>query len=192
VKKRWILVAVAAVLLPAGIAAAASTHSTVKLSGKQSVTVTCSGKSLTVVPSATSATLTCVPKAKATKPATAAAPTTAPPPTTPPAPALTPQQKNAVQAAKNYLNTEPGFSQQGLIDQLDSPDGSGFSVADATAAVDSLGVDWNAQAVDAAKNYNSSEGGFSCSGMIQQLDSPDGSQFTVAQATYGATQAGNC
>jgi hypothetical protein len=135
--------------------------------------------------------LTCVPKSKA-QAAAPPTPTTVAPPKAPAAPALTQQQKNAVQAAKNYLSTEPGFSQQGLIDQLDSPDGSGFSVADATAAVNSLTVNWDAQAVDAAKNYDSTEGGFSCSGMVQQLDSPDGSQFTVAQATYGATQAGNC
>jgi hypothetical protein len=112
--------------------------------------------------------------------------------TTPPAPALTQQQHNAVQDAENYLSSEPGFSQQGLIQQLSGPGGDGFSVADATAAVDSLTVNWNAQAVDDAQNYNSSEGGFSCSGMIQQLSGPGGDGFTVAQATYGATQAGDC
>jgi hypothetical protein len=84
-----------------------------------------------------------------------------------------------------------GFSQQGLIDQLDSPDGSGYSVNDATVAVDSLNENWNAQAVLSAKSYLQLQP-FSCSDLIQQLDSPDGSQFTVDQATYGATQAGDC
>ena len=120
-----------------------------------------------------------------------------PPPTTTTAPhvttpVLTQQQQNAVEDAKNYLSAEPGFSQQGLIQQLSGPGGDGFSVADATAAVDSLTVNWNAQAVDAAQNYNSTIGGFSCSGMIQQLSGPGGDGFTVAQATYGATQAGDC
>ena len=117
---------------------------------------------------------------------------TTPPVTTPPAPVLTQQQQNAVQDAENYLSTEPGFSQQGLINQLSGPGGDGFSVVDATAAVDSLNVNWNAQAVDDANNYNSTVGGFSCSGMIQQLSGPGGDGFTVAQATYGATQAGDC
>jgi hypothetical protein len=213
--KRLVLVVVAAIataVAPLAVASASShktSHKTVSLSGGQSVSVTCSGKSLTVVKSGNVAVLACASaKAKAapkvtappvtappvtappvTAPPVTAPPVTAPPVTTPPAPVL---NKNAVQAAKQYLNAEPGFSQAGLIAQLDSPDGSGFSVADATAAVDSLTVNWDAQAVDAAKNYNSSIGGFSCSGMIQQLDSPDGDQFTVAQATYGATQAGDC
>jgi hypothetical protein len=84
-----------------------------------------------------------------------------------------------------------GFSLQGLIGQLDSPDGGGFSVHDATVAVDSLTVNWNAEAVREAKSYLQTEP-FSCNDLIQQLDSPDGGQFTVAQATYGATQAGTC
>ena len=93
-------------------------------------------------------------------------------------------------AAKQYLSTA-AFSQQGLIDQLDSSAGDGYSVNDATVAVDSLTVDWNAEAVQAAKAYLET-GPFSCSDLIQQLDSSAGDQYTVAQATYGATQAGDC
>jgi hypothetical protein len=96
-----------------------------------------------------------------------------------------------VASAKQYLSAEPGFSQAGLIAQLDSPDGGQYTVNDATVAVDSLTVNWNAQAVLAAKNYLQTQP-FSCSALIQQLDSPDGGQFTVSQATYGATQAGDC
>jgi hypothetical protein len=44
-------------------------------------------------------------------------------------------------------------SERGLIDQLDSSAGSGYSVNDATVAVDSLTVNWNAEAVQAAKEY---------------------------------------
>ena len=52
-------------------------------------------------------------------------------------------------------------------------------------------MNWNAEAVQAAKEYLQTQP-FSCSALIQQLDSPDGGEFTVAQATYGATQAGDC
>ena len=131
----------------------------------------------------------------ATAPPTTAAPTPTAPPTTtapppPPAPALSNQAQNAVREAKDYLNTSD-FSRQGLIDQLDSSSGSGYSVADATAAVDSLNIDYNAQAVKSAKAYLGLSG-FSCQGLIDQLDSTSGSQYTVDQATYGAQQAGAC
>lgn len=121
-------------------------------------------------------------------PAHAAAPTT--PPTTAPSPRLTQQQQSAVETAKQYLSTQ-AFSQQGLIDQLDSSAGSGYSVNDATVAVDSLNVNWNNEAVQAAKEYLKTQP-FSCTDLIQQLDSSAGDQYTVAQATYGATQAGDC
>ena len=122
-------------------------------------------------------------------PTSTATPTATPAPTAA-GPTLTQQQKSAAEEAKQYLSTE-AFSQQGLIDQLDSPDGGGYSVNDATVAVDSLTVNWNAEAVQAAKEYLATQP-FSCNDLIQQLDSPDGDQFTVAQATYGAQQAGDC
>jgi Host cell surface-exposed lipoprotein len=103
---------------------------------------------------------------------------------------MTQQQQSAVASAKNYLGVE-AFSLQGLIDQLDSPEGGGYSVGDATIAVNSLSTDWNAQAVLAAKQYLKIEP-FSCADLTNQLDSPEGGKFTPAQATYGATQAGDC
>ena len=103
---------------------------------------------------------------------------------------MTQQQKSAVSQAKSYLALE-GFSQQGLIDRLDSPEGGQYSVSDATAAVASLNENWNAEAVQSAKSYLKLEA-FSCQGLIDQLDSPDGGQFTEAQATFGAQQAGDC
>jgi hypothetical protein len=51
-------------------------------------------------------------------------------------------------------------------------------------------VNWDTQAAKAAKAYLAMSP-FSCSALIQQLDSTDGSQFTVAQATYGADHSGN-
>ena len=166
--KRLVLVVVAAIataVAPIAVASASShqtSHKTVSLSGGQSVSVTCSGKSLSVTKSGNKAVLVCASRpvkapataAPATAAPTTAAPTTAPPVTAPPVttPALTNQQKNAVAAAKQYLQTQ-AFSQQGLIDQLDSSAGDGYSVNDATVAVDSLTVNWNTEAVEAAKTY---------------------------------------
>lgn len=84
-----------------------------------------------------------------------------------------------------------GFSRDGLIGQLSSPFGDGYSVGDATAAVDSLSVDWKSQAVRSAQQYLSMMG-FSCSGLIDQLSSDAGDKYSVGQATYGAQQAGAC
>lgn len=117
----------------------------------------------------------------------------APPTTKPPAASsggLDQQAQIAVQQAKQYLQTD-AFSQAGLIAQLDSPNGGGFSVADATAAVDSLNVNWNNEAVQSAKDYMKLEP-MSCADLVQQLDSSSGDQYTYAQAVYGAEQAGDC
>lgn len=103
---------------------------------------------------------------------------------------LTGPQKNAVRSAKQYLEIA-GFSRSGLIQQLSSEAGDGYKVADATAAVDSLSVDWNKQAVRSAKQYLDISG-FSCKGLIQQLSSSAGDKYTLSQATYGAQQAGAC
>lgn len=103
---------------------------------------------------------------------------------------LTGQQRNAVRSAQQYLAIG-GFSRSGLIDQLSSDAGDGYSVLDATAAVDYLNVDWNEQAVRSAKQYLSIMG-FSCKGLIDQLSSSAGDKYTMSQATYGARQAGAC
>ena len=103
---------------------------------------------------------------------------------------LTGPQKNAIRSAKNYISIM-GFSRDGLIHQLSSDAGDGYSVADATVAVDSLNIDWNEQAVRSAKKYLSIMG-FSCKGLIKQLSSSAGDRYTVSQATYGARQAGAC
>jgi hypothetical protein len=98
--------------------------------------------------------------AATTAPASSAATTapTTPAPTTSPPPQYTLSQQQAIDAAENYLSEDTGWSQAGLIAQLSSSYGNGFSVADATVAVDSLTtVDWNQQAVLAAKNYMTTE-----------------------------------
>lgn len=103
---------------------------------------------------------------------------------------LTAPQTNAARNARQYVEMT-GFSRQGLIDQLSSDAGNGYDVADATAAVDSLSVDWNQQAVRSAKQYLQMTG-FSCAGLIEQLSSDAGSHYTESQARFGAEQAGAC
>lgn len=103
---------------------------------------------------------------------------------------LTVPQKNAVRSAKQYLEMQ-GFSRNGLISQLSSDAGEGYKMEDATAAVDSLNIDWNKQAERSAKQYLDMQG-FSCKGLIQQLSSSAGEKFTKEQATHGARAAGAC
>lgn len=103
---------------------------------------------------------------------------------------LTGAQRNAARSAQNYLSFS-GFSRRGLIAQLSSEYGDKFSVADATAAVDSLNVDWNTQAARSATQYLTISG-FSCQGLIDQLSSDHGDKYTREQAAYGAKQAGAC
>jgi hypothetical protein len=96
-------------------------------------------------------------------------------------------QRNAKRSAQNYLSFA-AFSRGGLIQQLSSSAGDGYSVADATYAVDALTVDWKEQAYKAAKNYLSISS-FSRAGLIQQLESSAGDKYTHAQAVYGADKA---
>jgi hypothetical protein len=103
---------------------------------------------------------------------------------------LTASQMNAVRSAEQYLSMT-GFSRDGLIDQLSSDAGDGYSTSDATAAVDSLSVDWDENAAKSARQYLNISG-FSCKGLIEQLSSPAGDKYTVKEATYGARQAGAC
>lgn len=103
-------------------------------------------------------------------------------------PSMTASQKNAVRAAENYISLMP-FSRLGLINQLSSEHGDGYSVEDATFAVDHIKVNWNEQAAKAAKNYLDLMP-FSRSGLIDQLSSEHGDKFTREQAEYGVKQAG--
>ena len=99
-------------------------------------------------------------------------------------------QLNAVRSAKQYLSHQ-AFSREGLIKQLSSSYGERYSAADATAAVDSLNVDWKVQAVKSAKQYLSHQG-FSCNGLIKQLSSSFGEKYTLDEAIFGAREAGAC
>lgn len=128
--------------------------------------------------------------ATTTTPPPTAPPTTQPPaPTAPPAPVETAGQYNARRSALDYLRMGNGFSRAGLIDQLSSEYGEGFSLADATYGVDATNTDWNAQACLSAKGYLEMQA-FSHAGLVEQLSSQYGEQFTYSQAEYGVSCAG--
>lgn len=103
-------------------------------------------------------------------------------------PDFTVSQENAIRSAESYLDLS-GFSREGLIDQLSSDYGDGYSKADATFAVDHVNADWNAEAVEAGESYLE-VGGFSRAGLIDQLSSQYGDKFTKEQATYAADKLG--
>ena len=91
-------------------------------------------------------------------------------------------QANAVMAAQQYIGTMP-FSRTGLIKQLRF---DGYSVKDATYAVDHIHANWNTEAALSAKQYLKTMP-FSRSGLINQLVFEG---FTKTQATYGVKKAG--
>lgn len=97
---------------------------------------------------------------------------------------MTTTQKNAYKAGLNYLDTVP-FSKQGLIDQLSSEYGDGYEKEDAEFAVNAIEengeVDWVEQAKKAAENYLDTMS-FSKDGLIEQLESEYGDQYTHDQA----------
>ena len=81
-----------------------------------------------------------VPKAK---PAAKLAPKPAAPKPAP-APVMTESQKNAIDSANSYLETQ-SFSKQGLTNQLSSSAGEGYPMADAVFAVNHVKVDWTSR-----------------------------------------------
>ena len=88
---------------------------------------------------------------------------------------LTNAQKNAVRSAQSYLESS-GFSRNGLIEQLEY---DGYTIGDATTAIDSLDMNWLKQAKKTAKSYLQ-DSGFSRKGLIEQLEY-DG--YTISDAT---------
>jgi hypothetical protein len=98
-------------------------------------------------------------------------------PSAPAEPNETAGQKNARESAETYLENQ-AFSRLGLIKQLKF---EGYSLADATYAVDAVKVNWNEQATNSAQTYLENQA-FSRLGLIKQLKFEG---FTPAQATYG-------
>lgn len=99
-----------------------------------------------------------------------------------PAESMTTGQKNALRAAKRYIDFK-GFSYDGLIKQLEFEK---YTHEDATFAADNCGADWNEQALRAAKSYLDLKG-FSHDGLIKQLEYE---KYTTEQATYAADNCG--
>lgn len=97
-------------------------------------------------------------------------------------PSLTIGQSNAVSKAKSYLDYT-SFSRTGLIQQLEF---EGFSVEDATFAVDHVSPDWNAQAAAKAADYLDYTS-FSRQGLIDQLVFEG---FSLAEAEFGVAAVG--
>jgi Host cell surface-exposed lipoprotein len=106
----------------------------------------------------------------------------------PPVRAMTTAQEQAIGSAQDYLSFQ-AFSRNGLIEQLSSDAGEGFSRADAVYAVDHIRVNYRVQAAKAAKDYLTFEH-FSRSGLIEQLESDAGDGYTHAQAVYGVNAVG--
>lgn len=107
-------------------------------------------------------------------------------------PKLTLGQSNALRSAQQYLSFT-AFSRSGLIRQLTSEYGEGYSAEDAEFAVASLEqtgkVDWNAEAAQAAKSYLDMTS-FSRDGLFEQLTSEYGEGFTADQANAGLAAVG--
>jgi len=101
-----------------------------------------------------------------------------------------PELDNAIRSAESYLANMP-FSRQGLIRQLSSEYGEQYPPEIAEQAVAHLeaqgAVDWNAEAVESAESYLEHQA-FSRQGLIDQLSSEYGDQFTPEQAEHAVTQ----
>jgi len=102
---------------------------------------------------------------------------------TEPAPPMTLSQENAVSKAQDYLDLM-GFSRPGLIDQLEY---EGFSIEDATFAVDYLAPDWNAEAAEKAQSYLDMMA-MSRDGLYDQLEyegfAPEQIEFALTAVGY--------
>ena len=105
-----------------------------------------------------------------------------------PEPNYTTSQENAIASAYDYLDYS-AFSKAGLIDQLSSKYGDGFSKADAAFAVNHIKVNWNGRLLPPRWNTSTMTRS-RAHGLIQRLESEYGEQFTHAQAVYGVNQTG--
>lgn len=97
--------------------------------------------------------------------------------------AVSQEYKNALSKGLQYAN-QLHMSKQAIYDQLTSSYGEGFPADAARYAVDNMtGVDWNANALEKAKQYYYSMS-MSKSAVYDQLTSSYGEQFTASQAQY--------
>ena len=93
------------------------------------------------------------------------------------------EYQNALTKGLQYAN-QLHMSKQAIYDQLTSSYGEGFPADAARYAVDNMtGVDWNANALEKAKQYYY-DMAMPKSAVYDQLTSDYGEQFTAAQARY--------
>ena len=96
---------------------------------------------------------------------------------------VTQEYKNALSKGLQYAN-QLHMSKKGVSDQLTSSYGEGFPADAAQYAIDNMtGVDWNANALEKAKQYYYNMS-MSKSAVYDQLTSEYGEQFTVSEAQY--------
>ncbi|WP_051750421.1 Ltp family lipoprotein [Phycicoccus jejuensis] len=100
----------------------------------------------------------------------------------PAAPSLTLAQENAKGTAESYLDMS-GFSKKSLMEQLKF---EGYKKSDIEAAMATMKVDWNAEAVESAQSYLDMTN-FSRSGLIEQLEFEG---YTSKQANYAVKKVG--
>ena len=97
---------------------------------------------------------------------------------------LTTEEQNAYNSAKNYLDMM-SFSKKGIIQQLSSEYGDNYPEKVAKKAVEVLEkeekIDWTEEAKEAAQNYLDTMS-FSKDGLVKQLESEYGDQFTHEEA----------
>ena len=104
-------------------------------------------------------------------------------PSTTPNTGVSQEYQNALTKGLSYARNLH-MSKKGVYDQLTSSYGEGFSADAAQYAVDHMtSVDWNANALEKAKQYYN-DMAMSKSAVYDQLVSEYGEQFTASQAQY--------
>ena len=106
--------------------------------------------------------------------------------------AFSDETQKAISDGEKYLGIK-AYSKAGLIEQLSSEYGSGYSKEAATEAVEylekTLPIDWNEQAVSAANTYMEVME-LSKDMLMEVLTSDYGSKFTKEQAEYAINKLG--
>ena len=95
-------------------------------------------------------------------------------------------KEEAAESAREYLDNG-AFSKQGLLQQLTSDSGEGFTEKQARYAIKLIEkngeVNWKEEAVESAREYLDNDS-FSKQGLFEQLTSEYGEGFTEKQARY--------
>ena len=101
------------------------------------------------------------------------------------APAVPTEWTTAVTKAQTYVDTL-SFSKEGLFDQLTSEHAEKYSAEAAQYAVDTIVVDWNEEALEAAIAYQR-DMAMSPEAIRDQLVHPNGNKFTQEEADYAVS-----